>query len=559
MTLWCGKRGGDISRSSKLLLGSKSAQSLNAFAVHTNPLSGVASPGAAWADQVHRHGAKIGSGGQFSFKYSNPPLEGAASPMPIRSSANGWISNQVASPAATDRAPGDSTRVSPRASSLTRRSALQSASSTTNATGHVRCAHSDTHTARPLHTHGREPAAGPAVRDSTCERGDPRAKDGGCAPPGHGASRHGSDDEAPGMKTPEKPSPRAFRSRKFAVSSDGGLMIHPARKLELSAPDKPLTAPTPLAGQTRLLTSMASVPAGFSPSNNLLLGSRDRAWQSSPFSQAKRASSLKSTSLVFGETRPFGVSGEGKRVLSFHHRALSGQAPTVSTFPRQATTLVPSRSAPMLDTPHGQEIVHGKDQGCAVVEQAEEPVLSEDRPSQEVITASNRALLSAWEADLARTIQAGRRSEATKMSAPQAGGSLLRCYIQRVKTDVLGPTCYKLFLESGDVFLLASRKRFKCQAAQYLISESGDSIRRHKQESVAKLKLGPSCWSYTLSSRSTSSPPQGFSKEEVAVSFRHDNALLPYTLLREVFVAMPIPAPRAPRQEKTARRRPTMP
>lgn len=59
--------------------------------------------------------------------------------------------------------------------------------------------------------------------------------------------------------------------------------------------------------------------------------SHRRAWQSSPFSQAKRASSLKSTSLVFGETRPFGVSGEGKRVLSFHHRALSGQAPTVST------------------------------------------------------------------------------------------------------------------------------------------------------------------------------------------------------------------------------------
>lgn len=48
-------------------------------------------------------------------------------------------------------------------------------------------------------------------------------------------------------------------------------------------------------------------------------------------------------------------------------------------------------------------------------------------------TASNRALLSAWEADLALTIQAGRRSEATKRSAPQAGGSLLRCYIRRVK------------------------------------------------------------------------------------------------------------------------------
>lgn len=74
---------GDISRSSTLL-GSKSSQSLNAFAVHTNPLSGVASPGAAWADQVHRHGAKIGSGGQFSFKYSTPLLEGAASLTPMR-------------------------------------------------------------------------------------------------------------------------------------------------------------------------------------------------------------------------------------------------------------------------------------------------------------------------------------------------------------------------------------------------------------------------------------------------------------------------------------------
>lgn len=58
---------------------------------------------------------------------------------------------------------------------------------------------------------------------------------------------------------------------------DGGLMsIKPARKLELGASEKPLTAPTPLAGQPRLLSSMASVPAGFSPSNNLLLGSRDR-------------------------------------------------------------------------------------------------------------------------------------------------------------------------------------------------------------------------------------------------------------------------------------------
>lgn len=53
----------------------------------------------------------------------------------------------------------------------------------------------------------------------------------------------------------------------------------------------------------------------------------------------------------------------------------------------------------------------------------------------------------------------------------------------------MGPTFFKLFLESGDVFLLASRKRVKCKAAQYLIALTTEGIKRDKEESVAKVSF----------------------------------------------------------------------
>lgn len=76
---------------------------------------------------------------------------------------------------------------------------------------------------------------------------------------------------------------------------------------------------------------------------------------------------------------------------------------------------------------------------------------------------------AAWEAELKQMMASGRREEAVARPAPSAG--LVRCYVKRVK-NFFGTHCsFQMHLDSGDVFLLAARRRKKSKVSSYVVSQ----------------------------------------------------------------------------------------
>ncbi len=73
-----------------------------------------------------------------------------------------------------------------------------------------------------------------------------------------------------------------------------------------------------------------------------------------------------------------------------------------------------------------------------------------------------------WESDVKQLIAAKHGAEAAMRPAPSDG--LIKCYVKRVKS-FFGTHCsFQMFLENGDVFLLAARRRKKLNVTSYVIS-----------------------------------------------------------------------------------------
>lgn len=72
---------------------------------------------------------------------------------------------------------------------------------------------------------------------------------------------------------------------------------------------------------------------------------------------------------------------------------------------------------------------------------------------------------------------------------PGPQGAMVQCYIQRRKTGIarIFPT-YEIYLKDGDQFLLASRKRKKNKASNYLISLDKDDLSRNSGNYFGKLR-----------------------------------------------------------------------
>ncbi|MEW5313911.1 MAG: hypothetical protein WDW38_005443 [Sanguina aurantia] len=324
------------------------------------------------------------------------------------------------------------------------------------------------------------------------------------------------DDSTSRAPTDKLSATGSFRGRRFIPSADGSPAASPMLSKELSTPDRPGAAVKPPV-------SAASPMAGLSTSTT---GNRDRSGHPPLSPQTRDQGSFKLTRQASGDANSNGMQGVSKRVFTLENfRAPSGRVPRASDpsgAPPRGSSTVPQSTDITVFT---QQDAEGDE--SMVDAEAEDPEAGTLR-SAVMRTSCSPSKPAAWQL---------RRC----CLHPTAGGCLVRCYIQRVKPTFMGPTFFKMFLESGDVFLLASRKRVKCKASQYLIALTTEGIKRDNEESVAKLKSDLSGWSHTLCSRGGSFPPQAFHEEEVVVSFRHDPTRRTYSTLREVFVAMPRP------------------
>lgn len=93
----------------------------------------------------------------------------------------------------------------------------------------------------------------------------------------------------------------------------------------------------------------------------------------------------------------------------------------------------------------------------------------------------------AWEVETKQLVAAGMRDEAMRRAAPSHG--LIRCYVKRCKS-LFGHTTYAMYLEAGDMFLLAARRRKKSKASTYVISQDPEDLKRDTENCVAKVGQG---------------------------------------------------------------------
>ncbi len=174
------------------------------------------------------------------------------------------------------------------------------------------------------------------------------------------------------------------------------------------------------------------------------------------------------------------------------------------------------------------------------------------------ISSSTSYSVKSWEEEVRRLIACGRAEDALRSPAPSDG--LIRCTVRRTK-NFLGQTLsYQLYLDNGDVFLLAARKRKKSKASNFVLSTSQDDLAKDSDHCVAKLRANFVGTEYSLASRtghfaaSPSSddhssgsgsgklapPAEPFSREELAVHYKQ-TVLKAKAGPRVMLVATPLP------------------
>ncbi|KXZ54846.1 hypothetical protein GPECTOR_4g918 [Gonium pectorale] len=171
--------------------------------------------------------------------------------------------------------------------------------------------------------------------------------------------------------------------------------------------------------------------------------------------------------------------------------------------------------------------------------------------------ATNAVLI--WEDEVKRLIAAGRHEEAVRLVAPSDG--LIRCTVRRVKNFLGNTLAYHVYLDSGDTFLLAARKRKKSKASNFILSTSQEELSRESTHCIAKLRANFVGTEYALVGRVGSGcsasddedggisgggagrlapRPEPFSREDLAVHYKQ-TALKAKAGPRVMLVATPLP------------------
>ncbi|PNW71945.1 hypothetical protein CHLRE_16g667450v5 [Chlamydomonas reinhardtii] len=174
--------------------------------------------------------------------------------------------------------------------------------------------------------------------------------------------------------------------------------------------------------------------------------------------------------------------------------------------------------------------------------------------TQQVSTSGS---VRAWEEEVKRLIASGRHEDAVRWVAPSDG--IIRCTVRRVKNFLGHTLAYQLFLDSGDTFVLAARKRKKSKASNFVLSTSQEDLGKDSDHCIAKLRANFVGTEYGLVSRTgghisgsmdidggaqsggkLAPPAEPFSREEIAVHYKQ-TALTAKGGPRTMLVATPLP------------------
>ncbi len=105
------------------------------------------------------------------------------------------------------------------------------------------------------------------------------------------------------------------------------------------------------------------------------------------------------------------------------------------------------------------------------------------------VAAPRENPVAVWELELKQMLSVNMRDEAVHRAAPS--GELVRCYVKRVK-GFFGSHCsFQMHLETGNVFLLAARRRKKSKTSSYVISQDLDDLKRDTENCLAKVSASP--------------------------------------------------------------------
>uniref|UniRef100_A0A7R9V1Y3 Tubby C-terminal domain-containing protein n=1 Tax=Chlamydomonas euryale TaxID=1486919 RepID=A0A7R9V1Y3_9CHLO len=112
------------------------------------------------------------------------------------------------------------------------------------------------------------------------------------------------------------------------------------------------------------------------------------------------------------------------------------------------------------------------------------------------------------------------RVEALRRSGPEE--DFIRCYMVRKKGLFGGASSFEVYLESGNHFLLAARRRKKTKSASYVISHDVEALTRGSDACVAKLKASSvSGYQYQLWGRDddVDGAKKGFGRQDMVIDY----------------------------------------
>ncbi|GAX73981.1 hypothetical protein CEUSTIGMA_g1431.t1 [Chlamydomonas eustigma] len=154
--------------------------------------------------------------------------------------------------------------------------------------------------------------------------------------------------------------------------------------------------------------------------------------------------------------------------------------------------------------------------------------------------AANSRVQSAatWEVELKQMLSSNMREEAVHRVGPM--GDLVRCYIKRVK-GFFGSHCtFQMFLDNGEAFLLAARKRKKSKTSSYIISLDLEDLKRDTENCIAKLKANFVGTEYMLWGKTDDvNIKKGYAAEQLCINYK--GSTLTQGGPRSMHVIVPMP------------------
>eukprot|EP00199_Chlamydomonas_sp_CCMP681_P000429 CAMPEP_0119106018 /NCGR_PEP_ID=MMETSP1180-20130426/3825_1 /TAXON_ID=3052 ORGANISM="Chlamydomonas cf sp, Strain CCMP681" /NCGR_SAMPLE_ID=MMETSP1180 /ASSEMBLY_ACC=CAM_ASM_000741 /LENGTH=479 /DNA_ID=CAMNT_0007091235 /DNA_START=42 /DNA_END=1481 /DNA_ORIENTATION=+ len=173
----------------------------------------------------------------------------------------------------------------------------------------------------------------------------------------------------------------------------------------------------------------------------------------------------------------------------------------------------------------------------------EEPVVAVRTPAPRAgpVSTIEQRNVGIYEAELLQLIAAGRREEAARRPGPS--GAMVRCYIKRVQSLFGMHSMFQMHMDSGDVFLLAARRRKKSKVSSYVVSLDLDDLHRDTNNCMAKLKANFVGTEYIMWGRNgegTHSDKKGYAREDMCIKFKQ-TALTIKGGPRAMYLALPLP------------------